>query len=157
MSWKKLLLLSALLCAAISLQAQINSKQFASPPTDVFRPMSAKSAAPMVREEISEYGLLATDPETYAQLLAAAPSEWTLNLPATELTPKGLTLKLRRNYPLQMGLKVRLASTGGFADKIDLGHHYVGEIVGEPGSRVALSLLDTEMRATIDRTAGERL
>lgn len=157
MFWKNLLLLGALLLATIPLQAQINTKQLSAPPPDIFRAVSVKSASPIIREEISEYGLLETDPETYAQLLAAAPDEWTLDIPATELAPKGLHLKLHRNNPLQMGLKLRLASTGSFVDKVNLGHHYVGEIVGEPGSRVALSLLDTEMRATIERTAGERL
>lgn len=157
MFWKKLLLLGALLIAIISLQAQINTKQLSAPPQDIFRAVNGKSALPMVGQEISAYDLLETDPETYAQLLAAAPEEWTLDLPATNLAPKGLSLKLRRNHPLQMGVKVRLASTGTYTDKVNLGHHYVGEIVGEPGSRVALSLLDTEMRATLDRTAGDRL
>ncbi|MEL7162973.1 MAG: hypothetical protein AAFN92_19595, partial [Bacteroidota bacterium] len=145
MYWKNLLLILLFTGLSTGLHAQIKDRTAAAPaPTDIFRPLNSKAAAQAVGKEIGEFGLLETDAETYAQLLATAPEEWTLQLPPTADYPGGFTLQLRENDFLRYDFRLQRASDGGYVNQPDLGKHYVGEIVGEPGSRVALSLLETE-------------
>ena len=136
----------------------MTTKAATEPPVDIFTAASEKStAASVVQQELSTFGTLNADPETYAELLESAPEEWTLNLPITSVTPRGLALRLTRQTIAREDVRVRLASTGAFLPTANLGFHYAGEVVGEPGSRVAFSLLDGEMMGTIDRPHGERL
>ncbi|WP_197494020.1 zinc-dependent metalloprotease [Lewinella sp. 4G2] len=155
---KNYLLLLALLVASWGLSAQMSSLQEVKTPTGIFSTSSQKSVASQaVAKELASFAGMETDPETYAQLVDSAPEDWTLDIPANGVTPAGLQLKLRRNNIIRDGARVRLASTGAFATDIHLGYHYIGEVVGQPDSRVAFSLLDNEMMGTIDMADGKRL
>ncbi len=146
-----------LLCS-FSLSAQIQSQNKLPLPPELFRTAESKSAvAQSLRQEIGSFGLLELDGESYAQLLAAAPSDWTLTLPVTAVNAGELTLHLRPRPLFRQGMRLRQASTNVALVEPFLGLHYVGEIIGEPGSRVSLSLLDNEMTATLNRPNGERL
>lgn len=151
-------MLLAALFFSVSLSAQITSLQKSAPPVDIFTPGLTKSVASQaISKELGTFSSLETDPEVFAALVDAAPDEWTLNIPATSVAPEGLSLRLRRNDFIRPDMRVRLSSTGGYLKSINVGNHYVGEVVGEPGSRVAFSLIDGEMMGSIDRPLGDRL
>ncbi|MFT7121313.1 MAG: hypothetical protein ACJAZ9_001491 [Neolewinella sp.] len=151
------LFMSLALLLSFTLSAQITSHQKVNPPTDIFVSATQKSAGSVLKSELSNYDLLETPAETYTQLKASAPGNWSLSLPSTSLAPEGLILNLRPRQILREDFRLRLASTNDFLPNADLGLHYEGEIAGEANSRVALSLLDGEMTATITRPNGERL
>ncbi len=140
------------LTAQISLTRKITTP----PPTELFRSATNKSAPAGLQKELSEYGLLETDREAYAQLLGSAPEQWELSLPATAAS-EPLTLVLERNNFFRSDFLLRSATTGRSVPGADLGLHYRGYVAGAPESVVALSLLEGEMTATITRAGTERL
>ncbi|MEO0734468.1 MAG: hypothetical protein AAFZ52_16645 [Bacteroidota bacterium] len=115
MNWKNLLL-SLLFCTGAShLAAQLYPRAAAGPPpTDIFSTANNKAVTQAVTKEIGEFALLESDAETYAQLLAAAPEEWTLQLPSTPQYPAGFTLELRRNNFLRYDFRLQRASDGQY-------------------------------------------
>jgi hypothetical protein len=126
--------------------------------TELFRPATNKTAAEsLLGKELQEYGLLEVDAEDYSQLLAVAPESWELEIPATPGLNAKLTLVLQRNNFLRHDFTLRLASGNQVVPDVNLGQHYTGTVAGEPDSRVALSLLDGELTATISRADGSRL
>lgn len=151
-------LLSLCLLLPLALGAQINNKLDAAPPSaDLFTVATERKAEETkLSAEIKEYALLETPAEAYASLRSAEPGAWSLRLPKTSLAPQ-LTMHLRPRPLLSPDFRLRLASTDEIVTTADLGQHYVGEIAGEPGSRVALSLLDHEMTATLTYADGRRL
>lgn len=157
MYFRRLLLITALVMSALPLIAQIRSARTAPPPEDLFQALPNKSAPTELTAELAEFALFTADAETYASLHDAAPMSWTLDLPATQLYPAGLSLRLERNDFLRYDFRLRSASTGTEIPRADLGAHYRGEVVGQPGSKVSLSLLDDELRATLNLPNGERL
>lgn len=146
------------LLLSLALGAQVTPLQKKPVPREVFRVAAAKAAgAEMVETELSAFSLLEVPTETYAQLKEARPGEWTLRLPATNTAPQGLSLHLRPRQITGNDFRIRLGSNDQFFANPDLGQHFVGEVVGEPESRVALSLLDQEITATITRPGKDRL
>ena len=126
--------------------------------TELFRPSASKAGVQqLIGKELREYGLLEVDAEEYSQLLSAAPEQWELELPATPGLNDKIALQLQRNDFLRHDFVVRRASDDRVVENIDLGLHYVGTLAGEAGSKVALSLLDGELTATITRADGSRL
>ena len=126
--------------------------------SSLFRPATNKSVADnLVGKEIQNYGLLTVDAEDYSQLLADSPERWALEIPATPGINAAFNLKLERNNFLRHDFILRLASDNRVVSGPNLGLHYTGSIAGEPNSRVALSLLDGELTATITRADGSRL
>ena len=125
---------------------------------NLLQPVSDKaSVTPLIGKELNQYGLFEVDAEDYSQLLADAPSNWTLTLPATfGINPK-MALRLKRNTFLRPDFRLRRASDGQAVLSPNLGLHYVGQVEGDANSKVALSLLDGEMTATITYGGGERL
>lgn len=125
---------------------------------NLLQPVTEKaSVAPLIDKELNQYGLFEIDAENYSQLLADAPGNWTLTLPATTgINPK-MALRLERNTFLRPDFRLRRASDGQAVPSPDLGLHYVGQVEGYANSKVALSLLDGEMTATISYGGGERL
>ncbi|TXF90984.1 T9SS type A sorting domain-containing protein [Neolewinella aurantiaca] len=124
----------------------------------LFRTVTNKAATEsLVGKELKNYGLLEVDAEDYSQLLAEAPVTWELELPAITGLSSGLRLELEQNDFLRHDFILRLASDNRVVANADLGLHYTGSVAGEPGSRVALSLLDGELTATISRADGSRL
>ncbi|WP_173021315.1 M12 family metallo-peptidase [Lewinella sp. W8] len=137
--------------------SQIESKTKFSDPGDIFRLSEQKKADPVLREELGEFSLLSVNPEHYSSLLAASPEEWEMLLPSALPDQPALHLRLRPNHFLASGFRLRAASGAPVDPRTFLGHHYVGEVVGVPGSRVALSLLEEEVTATISQPGRERL
>ena len=126
--------------------------------TDIFRPAANKTVGKnLVGKELQDYGLLEVDAEDYSQLLAVAPANWELEIPATPGLNANLTLVLQRNDFLRHDFILRLAANNRVVVNPNLGQHYTGTVAGEPDSRVALSLLDGELTATISRADGSRL
>ena len=125
---------------------------------NLLQPVANKaSVSPLVDKELARYGIFEVDAEKYSQLLADAPGTWDLTLPATTgINPK-MILRLKRNTFLRPDFRLRRTSDGKALPSPNLGLHYFGEVAGEAGSKVALSLLDGEMTATITYAGGERL
>lgn len=140
-----------------ALGAQITGKtRTASPPTDLFTVASDRSSAgAQVGAELEAFALLDVSADAYAGLRSSSPGNWSLRLPKTSLAPQ-LTLHLRPRPLLSPDFRLRLGSNDAVV-AADLGDHYVGTVAGQPGSRVALSLLDEELTATITYTDGRRL
>ena len=137
------------LCLSVTLPAQV---------IDVFKAATAKSAPQELRSELDEFGVMTIDAEDYAALAATAPAEsWTLRLPAVRGLDAPLQLRLTPNHLVADGFVVRTAQDGKLVKQPRIGHHYYGEIIGRPGSRVALSLLDDELTATLTMADGKRL
>ena len=150
--------IALILLLPIALFAQLTPTTTGDAPVDLFTVTDQRAATtPDLKSELSAYDLLDLPAETYANLRDARPGEWTLRLPATNLAPEGLTLHLRPRPLFRHDFRLRLASNDQVVNAPDLGQHYVGELSGVPGSRVALSLLDHELTATITRPDGERL
>ncbi|MBC6994428.1 M12 family metallo-peptidase [Neolewinella lacunae] len=143
--------------STLSLTAQIRSAHTALPPGELFRALTNKSAPAELLAELNDFALFTADAETYASFRDAAPQSWTLDLPGSQLYPAGLTLRLERNDFLRHDFRLRSASTGVEIPRANLGAHYRGEVLGQPGSQVSLSLLDDELRATLNLPGGERL
>ena len=139
-----------LLCLGLSLSAQRVS---------LFTPAPAKtSTSAELERELTDFSLLSVDAEAYAQLAATAPTnQWELTLPALPGRTPALTLRLQPNELLATDFQLVAAADGKPVYRPDLGDHYAGEIAGQPGSRVALSLLDAELTATITFPNGDRL
>jgi hypothetical protein len=135
-------------CLSASLTAQI---------IDLFQPATDKADDAFVSKELKEFGLLQIDAEDYSQLKGLAPEQFTLRLPATPGVTPELTLELQKNTLVRYDFRLITASGKGVITGVDLGTHYVGHIAGEPDSRVALSLLDEELTATITHAGGQRL
>jgi hypothetical protein len=136
-------------CLSFSLSAQTSN---------LFRPAANKTASEsLVGKELQDYGLLEVDAEDYSQLLAEAPTSWELELPAIAGVSSKLRLQLEQSAFLRHDFILRLASNNRVVPNANLGLHYTGTVMGEPNSRVALSLLDGELTATISRTDGTRL
>lgn len=136
-------------CLSFSLSAQTSK---------LFRPAANKAATEsLVGKELQDYGLLEVDAEDYSQLLAQAPTSWELELPAIAGVSSKLNLQLEQNDFLRHDFVLRLASDNRVVSNANLGLHYTGTVAGEPNSRVALSLLDGELTATISRANGTRL
>jgi hypothetical protein len=134
---------------SFSLSAQTSS---------LFRPVASKAAAEsLVDKELQDYGLLEVDAEDYSQLLTEAPASWELELPAIAGMTSKLSLQLEQADFLRHDFVLRLASNNRVVTNTNLGLHYTGTVAGEPTSRVALSLLDGELTATISRADGTRL
>ena len=144
-----LLTLSLLLSLTYTLTAQDK-------PTSLFRSHTAKSVLPQLDAEISSYALLELDPEDYALRYAEAAGEQTLTLPATSQSP-ALELHLRPNRVLTENFILRRASDGRAVPVLHLGHHYVGEVAGRPGSKVVLSMTEAALTARIVLEDGRRL
>ncbi len=126
--------------------------------TDLLRPAVNKTQAEnLVGQELQDYGLLEVDAEDYSQLIADAPENWELEIPAVLGLNAKFKLVLQRNNFLRDDFILRRASDGRVVPNASLGLHYTGVIAGEPDSRVALSLLDGELTATISRADGSRL
>jgi len=106
---------------------------------------------------LASLSLTEVDAEDYSQLLADAPESWELEIPATPGLNANFKLVLERNDFLRHDFILRLATDNRIVSAINLGEHYTGIIAGEPNSRVALSLLDGELTATISRADGSRL
>lgn len=141
-----------------SLSAQLKTNRSTVPPTDLFTVAAQRALAPSeLKAELTEYDLLESPAEHYAKLRDSRPGDWSLALPASDLAPQSLTLHLRPRPLTRSDFRLRLASNDQVMADADLGQHFVGEVAGEPGSRVALSLLDHEMTATITRPDGSRL
>lgn len=125
---------------------------------NLLQPVTDKaSVAPLVDKELVRYGIFAVDAEDYSQLLADAPVSWDLTLPATAGINPEMVLRLERNEFLRPDFRLRRASDGQAISSPNLGLHYVGQVKDDPESKVALSLLDGEMTATITYAGGERL
>ena len=123
----------------------------------LFQPVADKAAAaPLIGKELTEYGLLEIDAEDYSQLLANAPTSWSLQIPAVAGMTSELTLQLERNDFLRPDFRLRRASDGQAVPAPNLGLHFTGTVAGASGSKVALSLLDGELTATITYAGGER-
>jgi hypothetical protein len=137
--------------------SQIESKTKFSSPEEIFQLAVQKNADPVLREELGEFSVLRVDPEHYAALLAAAPEEWELTVPSALPDQETLHLRLRPNHFFSPSFRLRAASGIPVSPKTFLGRHYVGEVVGVPGSRVAVSLLEQEITATISQPGRERL
>jgi len=151
-----IIFLSLLLPAALT--AQINGKTFTPQPESLFSELKNREvSSAALKNEVTEYAVLETTSETYANLRDARPGEWSLRLPANDLAAQSLTLHLRPRPLTRTDFRLRLASNERVLDNADLGQHFVGEIAGQPGSRVALSLLDHEMTATLTWADGRRL
>lgn len=147
-----------LLLLPFTLVAQLKTDRAIVPATDLFTVVTQRAnISPALKAELAEFSLLDLPAEAYATLRDAHPGEWSLRLPATDLAPEGLTLHLRPRPLFRNDFRLRLASNDRAVNSPDLGQHYVGEVDGVPGSRVALSMLDHEMTATITRPDGERL
>ena len=87
---------SIMLLCSFSLSAQIQSQNKLPLPPELFRAAESKPAERQkLKQEIGDFGLLELDEESYAQLLAAAPADWTLTLPVTAANARELTLHLR--------------------------------------------------------------
>lgn len=126
--------------------------------SSLFRPVANKATAEsLVGKELRDYGLLELDAEDYSQLLAKAPASWELELPAIAGITSKLSLQLEQSDFLRHDFILRLASDMRVVTTANLGLHYTGTVAGEPGSRVALSLLDGELTATVSRADGTRL
>jgi hypothetical protein len=147
----------SLVRTALVLQLSLFSLLSFAQTIDILRPVTDKSAERIIGEELRVFGLLEVDAEAYSQLQATAPDNWDLTLPATPGVAPALTLQLRRNNFLRSDFRLRRSSDGGVVPQPDLGRHYVGELTGEAGSRVALSLLEGELTATITYADGRRL
>lgn len=147
--------LLVLLCNTVF--SQIESKSKFSPPGEIFRLAEEKSTDPILREELGEFSLLSVNPEHYSELLAASPEEWEITLPGALPDQPTLHLRLRPNHFLSPHFRLRAASGASVPPGGFLGYHYVGEVVGVPGSRVAMSLLEEEVTATISQPGQERL
>ncbi|MFK8161523.1 MAG: M12 family metallo-peptidase [Lewinella sp.] len=125
---------------------------------NLLQPVSDKaSATRLVDQELARYGIFEVDAESYSQLLADSPGTWDLKLPATAGINPAMTLRLERNTFLRPDFRLRRASDGKTVPSPNLGLHYFGQVVGDEGSKVALSLLDGEMTATITYAGGERI
>lgn len=124
---------------------------------DLFRPATDKVAVAIVSQELKSFGLLQVDAEDYSQLSSLPPEQLSLRLPATPGITAELSLELTKVTLVRKDFRLTPASGKGVLTAADLGTHYVGHIAGEPGSRVALSLLDEELTATITHTDGKRL
>ncbi len=125
---------------------------------NLLRPVNNKQeTAALINQEITSFGLLEMDAEDYSQLVGTAPAAWSLTLPATVGINPEITLELKKNDFLRADFRLRRASDGQAITQPDLGQHYVGEVAGYPGSKVALSLLEQELTATITYAGGERL
>ena len=152
-----MLLLLALVLGT-SASAQLTQKSKGVTPDNIFTAILEKSAATKaIAEELNEFGAMSTDAEVRSALIGAAPDQWTLDLPITAVTPKGLKLNLRRNIITQPGTRVKVASSGASKPGASLGLHYAGAIEGQPGSSVAFSVLDGEMVGTINEAGGRVL
>ncbi|WP_020567054.1 M12 family metallo-peptidase [Neolewinella persica] len=125
---------------------------------NLLQPVSNKaSVSTLVDKELVRYGIFEVDAENYSQLLADAPDSWNLTLPATAGINPEMTLRLERNTFLRTDFRLRRASDGKAVPNPNLGLHYFGQVAGDAKSKVALSLLDGEMTATITYAGGERL
>lgn len=126
--------------------------------SSLFHPATNKSVAEnLVGKELQNYGLFEVDAENYSELLSESPERWELEIPGVPGITNKLNLKLERNNFLRHDFVLRKASDNRVVQGVNLGLHYTGIIAGEADSRVALSLLDGELTATISRTDGTRL
>ena len=142
----------------LTLAAQIKTKTPAAPPAQLFTAASDdRSPSGAITTELSEYTLFQTSPENYAALRESRPRGWSLVLPPASPAASPLTLNLRPRPLTRADFRLRRGLDDSVFADADLGQHFVGEIAGQPGSRVALSLLDHEVTATITYANGSRL
>ncbi|MEM7573642.1 MAG: M12 family metallo-peptidase [Bacteroidota bacterium] len=117
-------------------QAMIDETEAESP---LFSVLPAAARSSQLASELSDYQLLQINTEAQSELIAAAPQELRLALPAG---PNGevLDLQLERVHFLAEGFQIREAISGQLLDASVVGHHYRGQLANDPNSAVALSI-----------------
>lgn len=148
------------LCLVSNTNAQIQTKQAYHSNQTQYSPNALLTPLPqnskksqLVDRAIEDYQLLRLDEEILTQLKASKSEQLQLDIPAEE----GIfQLQLRRSNPLSRDFKLRMAS-GGIVKNPDMGVHYRGTIVGQPGTQVALSLMDGELQGMIAKADGSNL
>lgn len=111
-------------------------------------------SVPLLRATPSDR--LVVDEAALLYRLEAPPQVWELVLPAVS-SQEELRLRLHPNDLLAEDFRLREVSTARTFGTEVLGRHYLGEIAGEPGSQVAVSLLPGELIINITRVDGERV